>query len=170
MCFCSRQVCFKELKIKLILRNFKHGAQRSHSGAYSLKKCTLPYIYFAFKCLVLYFGIKKEWLEKSLNTFSLAANILKTFIRNFYRIILVKCLPLYLLLVEIKGGFKAHYKPSIEQYTIQNWEIFKPTMKLRVSACLTYMVENVKFSNNVQIFGYYLRKRFHGELYLWLAT
>ena len=26
---------------------------------------------------MLYFGIKKEWLEKSLNTFSLAANILK---------------------------------------------------------------------------------------------
>ena len=74
---CSRQVCFKELKIKLILPNLKHGAQRSHSEACSLKKCTLPYIYFVFKCLVLYFGIKKEWLEKSLNTFSLAANILK---------------------------------------------------------------------------------------------
>ena len=27
---------------------------------------------------MLYFGIKKEWLEKSLNTFSLAANILKS--------------------------------------------------------------------------------------------
>ena len=77
MYFCSRQVCFKELKIKLILRNFKHGAQRSPSEACSLKKCTVPYIYFVFKCLVLYFGIKKEWLEKSLNTFSLAANILK---------------------------------------------------------------------------------------------
>ena len=51
--------------------------QRSHSEACSLKKCTLPYINFVFKCLVLYFGIKKEWLEKSLNTFSLAANILK---------------------------------------------------------------------------------------------
>ena len=72
-----RQVCFKELKIKLILPNLKHGAHRSHSEACSLKKCTLPYIYFVFKCLVLYFGIKKEWLEKSLNTFSLAANILK---------------------------------------------------------------------------------------------
>ena len=34
-------------------------------------------MYFVFKCHVLYFGIKKEWLEKSLNTFSLAANILK---------------------------------------------------------------------------------------------
>ena len=42
--FCSRQVCFKELKIKLILPNLKHGAQRSHSEACSLKKCTLPYI------------------------------------------------------------------------------------------------------------------------------
>ena len=55
---------FKELKIKLILLNLKHDAQRSHSEACSLKKCTLPYIYFAFKCLMLYFGIKKEWLEK----------------------------------------------------------------------------------------------------------
>ena len=76
MYFCSRRVYFKELKIKLILLNFKHGVQRSHSQACSLKKCTLPYTYFIFKCLVLYFGIKKEWLEKSLNTFSLAANIL----------------------------------------------------------------------------------------------
>ena len=73
MYFCSRQVCFKELKIKLILPNLKHGAQKSHSEACSLKKCTLPYIYFVFKCLVLYFGIKKEWLEKKL------ANILKGF-------------------------------------------------------------------------------------------
>ena len=77
MYVCSRQVCFQELKIKLILPNLKHGAQRSHTEACSLKKCTLPYIYFVFKCLVLYFGINKEWLEKSLNTFSLAANILK---------------------------------------------------------------------------------------------
>ena len=77
MYFCSRQVCFKELKIKLILLNLKHGAQRSLSEACSLKKCTLPYIYFVFKCLVLYFGIKKGWLEKKLDTFSLAANILK---------------------------------------------------------------------------------------------
>ena len=77
MYFCSRQVCFKELKIKLILLNLKHDAQRSHSEACNLKKCTLAYSYFAFKCLILYFGIKKEWLEKRLNTFSLAANILK---------------------------------------------------------------------------------------------
>ena len=76
MYFCSRQLCFKELKNKLILL-LKHAAQRSHSEARSLKKCTLPYIYFVFKCLVLYFGIKKEWLEKKMNTFSLAANILK---------------------------------------------------------------------------------------------
>ena len=75
--FCSRQVCFKELKIKLILPNLKHGAQECHSEACSLKKCTLPYTYFVFKCLVLNFGIKKEWLEKSLNTFSFSANILK---------------------------------------------------------------------------------------------
>ena len=44
----------------LILQNLKHDAQRSHSEACSLKKCKLPYIYFAFKCLVLYFGIKKS--------------------------------------------------------------------------------------------------------------
>ena len=78
MYFCSRQECFKELKIELILQNLKHGVKRSHSQACSLKKCTLPYTYFVFKCLVLYFGIKKEWLEKSLNTYSLAANILKS--------------------------------------------------------------------------------------------
>ena len=77
MYFCSRQVCFKKLKIKIILLNLKHGDQRSHSEACSLKKCTLPYTYFVFKWLVLYFGIKRKWLEKSLNTFSLAVNILK---------------------------------------------------------------------------------------------
>ena len=65
----SRQVCFKELKNKLILPNLKHCAQRSHSEACSLKKCTLPYIYFVFKCLVLYFGIEKEWLEKKFEYF-----------------------------------------------------------------------------------------------------
>ena len=54
MYFCSRQVCFKELKIKLILLDLKHGAQRSHSEACSLKKCTLPYIYFVFKCVVFW--------------------------------------------------------------------------------------------------------------------
>ena len=69
MYFCSRQVCFKELKINLILINLRHGAQRSHSDACSLKKCTLPYIDFVFKCLVLYFGIKKEWLEKKFEYF-----------------------------------------------------------------------------------------------------
>ena len=67
--FCSRQVCFKELKIKLMLLNLKHGAQRSHSDTCSLKKCTLPIIYCVFKCLVLYFGIKKEWLEKKFEYF-----------------------------------------------------------------------------------------------------
>ena len=53
--------------MKLILLNLKHGAQRSHLE--SLKKYTLPYIYFVFKCLVLYFGIKKEWLEKKFEYF-----------------------------------------------------------------------------------------------------
>ena len=42
--FCSRQVCFKDLKIKLTLLNLKHGTQRSHSDACILEKCTLPYI------------------------------------------------------------------------------------------------------------------------------
>ena len=51
---------FQRIKIKLSLPNLKHGAQRSHSEACSLKKCTLPHIYFVFKCLVLYFGIKKK--------------------------------------------------------------------------------------------------------------
>ena len=52
--------------------------QRSHSeSSCSLKKCTLPYTNFILKCLVLYFGIKKDGLEKCLNTFSLAANVLK---------------------------------------------------------------------------------------------
>ena len=69
MCFCSRQVCFKELKINLILLNLRRGAPRSHSEACSLKKCTLPYINFVFKCLVLYFGIKKERLEKKFEYF-----------------------------------------------------------------------------------------------------
>ena len=50
----------KKKKNKLILLNLKHGAQRSHSEACSLKKCTLPYIYFVIKRLVLYFGIKKD--------------------------------------------------------------------------------------------------------------
>ena len=67
----------KELKIKSIFLIFKHVVKRSHSEPCGLKKCTLPYIYFAFICLILSFGIKKERLEKSLNTFSLAANILK---------------------------------------------------------------------------------------------
>ena len=62
--FCSRQECFKELKIKLILLLLKHGVQRSHSQACSLKKCTLPYTYFVFKCHVSYFGTEKVWLEK----------------------------------------------------------------------------------------------------------
>ena len=55
--------------LALILLNFKHGAQRSLLEACSLKKCTLPYIYFVFICLVLYFGIKKGWLEKKFEYF-----------------------------------------------------------------------------------------------------
>ena len=51
--FFSRQVCFNELKIKLILLNLKHSVKRSHSQACSSKKCTLPYTYFVFKYIVL---------------------------------------------------------------------------------------------------------------------
>ena len=76
----SRKVYVKELKIKyFFFFIFKHVVKRSHSEACSLKKCTLPYIYFAFIYLILTFGIKKERLEKSLNIFSLATNILKPF-------------------------------------------------------------------------------------------
>ena len=67
--FLSKTGMFQKIKIKLILPNLKHGAQKSHSEACSLKKCTLPYIYFVYKCLVLYFGIKKEWLEKKFEYF-----------------------------------------------------------------------------------------------------
>ena len=59
----------KESKIKLIFLIFKHVVKRSHSEACSLKKWTLPYIYFVFICLILYFGIKKEWLEKMFEYF-----------------------------------------------------------------------------------------------------
>ena len=51
----SRQVCFKELKIKLILLlNLKHGAQRSHSEACSLKKTTLYSFCFQMSCVVFW--------------------------------------------------------------------------------------------------------------------
>ena len=60
---------FQRIKNKLILLNLKHGAQRYHSEACSLKKCTLPYIYFVFKCLVLYLGIKKEMLQNKFEYF-----------------------------------------------------------------------------------------------------
>ena len=59
----------KELKIKLIFLIFKHVVHRSHSEVYSLKKCTLPYIYFDFICLILSFGIQKERLEKKFEYF-----------------------------------------------------------------------------------------------------
>ena len=54
----------KELKIKSIFLIFKHVVKSFLSEPCSLKKCTLPYIYFAFICLILLFGIKKERLEK----------------------------------------------------------------------------------------------------------
>ena len=55
---------FQRIKIKLILLNLKDGAPGYHSKACSLKKCTLQHIYFVIKCLVLYFGIKKNSLSK----------------------------------------------------------------------------------------------------------
>ena len=39
------------------------------SEACSWKTCTLPYIYFVFKCLVLYFGIKKRVVRKKFEHF-----------------------------------------------------------------------------------------------------
>ena len=56
----------KELKIKLIFLIFKRCLEVSFRG---LKKCTLPYIYFVFICLILYFGIKKEQLKKKFEYF-----------------------------------------------------------------------------------------------------
>ena len=65
----SKKVYVKELKIKLIFLIFKHAVQRSRSVPCSLKKCTLPYIYFAFICLILSFGINKERLDKKFEYF-----------------------------------------------------------------------------------------------------
>ena len=59
----------KELEIKLIFLIFKHVVYRSHSEAFSLKKCTLPFIHFVFICLILCYGIKKERLEKKFEYF-----------------------------------------------------------------------------------------------------
>ena len=73
---CSRQVCFKELKNKLILLNLKHGAQRSHSEACSLKKMHTTLYLFCYQMSCVVFWNQKSGVKKSLNTFSLAANIL----------------------------------------------------------------------------------------------
>ena len=68
MYFCSGQIYFKELKIKLNLLNLKHGVQKSNSEAYSLKKCTLPYANFVFKCLVIFWN-QRRGLEKKFDCF-----------------------------------------------------------------------------------------------------
>ena len=81
----------KKLKIKLNLLKLKHGVQRSHLEACSLKKCTLIYTNFVFKCLVLYFGIKNEELEKSLNSFPLAVKILKLLETAFHLVMFINC-------------------------------------------------------------------------------
>ena len=82
--FLCKTGAFQRIKNSIIFINLRQGVQRSHSEACSFKNCTLSYTNFVFKFLVLYFGIKKEWLKKSLNTFSLAANILKTRILELY--------------------------------------------------------------------------------------
>ena len=68
---------FQRIENEINFTKFKHGVQWSHTQACSLKKGTRPYTYFVFKCLVLYFGIKKVQLEKKFeyffNTFSSAA-------------------------------------------------------------------------------------------------
>ena len=53
----------KELKIIFFFYFFlifKHGVNGSRSGECSLKKCTLPYIYFVFICFISNFEIKKS--------------------------------------------------------------------------------------------------------------
>ena len=58
--------------------NLKHGVQRSHSQACSLKKMhtTLYLFCFQMSCVVFWNKKKRVVRKKSLNTFSLAANIL----------------------------------------------------------------------------------------------
>ena len=80
MYFCSRQVCFKEMKIKLFLLNLKHGARRSHSEACSLKKMHTTLYLFCFQMSCVVFRNQKREDRKSLNTFSSSANILKLFL------------------------------------------------------------------------------------------
>ena len=80
--FCSRQVCFKELRIKLILLNSKHGAQRSHSETCSLKKnAHYPIFILLSNVLCCILESKKSGYKKSLNTFSWQRTSLNT---NFY--------------------------------------------------------------------------------------
>ena len=69
MYFCSRRLCFKELKNKLILLNFKHGVQRSHSQACSLKKMHTTLYLFCFQMSCIVFLNQKEWLEKQFEYF-----------------------------------------------------------------------------------------------------
>ena len=53
--FVQDRYVFKELKIKLILLNLKHGAQRSHSEACSLKNAHYPiFICFQMSCVVFW--------------------------------------------------------------------------------------------------------------------
>ena len=69
----------KEMKIKKIsiyFKNLKMGC--TFESLYLEKKTTtLPYIGFGFKCVVMYLRCQKGRLEKNLNKFSLAADLLK---------------------------------------------------------------------------------------------
>ena len=67
----------KELKIKLFFLMFRGLIQMTLALKKMHTTLYLLHIYYMFLWLILYFGIKKERLEKSLNTFLLVANILK---------------------------------------------------------------------------------------------
>ena len=62
--FCSTQVCFKDLKIKSILLNFKHGVQRSHSQACTLKKMHTTLYLFCFQMSCVVFWNQKSVIRK----------------------------------------------------------------------------------------------------------
>ena len=62
--FLFKTVCFKELKIKLILPNLKHGAQRSHSEACSLKKKHTNLYLFCFQMSCVVFWNQKSVVRK----------------------------------------------------------------------------------------------------------
>ena len=78
MHFCSKQVCFKELKNKFILLYLKHIVFRGliHRPV-ARKNAHYPILILFSNVLCCNLKSKKSGQKKSLNTFSLAANILK---------------------------------------------------------------------------------------------